>query len=270
MTWNILNGGVDGGNSSRLDRILSVITDLAPEVVVLQEAKGFDVDGCRRMHEVENALDMRGFLGVGHTDQPVLVLIRRPHPVVDCFIDSASFHHALVRLRVRLGDGSTMRVLGAHLCPDSALTRLIEAQRLANYAYVDEDVVLMGDLNSVDHHGDYRHLVAELPAHYRARHVLPAESAQLDTRVTATLEAAGFVDLAYWFGSGADRPTAPTELPSTGAEFRGMRVDYIYASLPLASRVTNVGVVVNDATAVASDHYPVVADFGLPPEKARS
>jgi exodeoxyribonuclease-3 len=263
LTWNILNGGADARGPGRLDRILSVIGEQRPDIAVLQEAKHFELDGHRPVFLMENTLGMRGVLAEAQTHQHVLLLIRKDIELLDCHVDSRSFHHALVRVRLRLAEGTELRVLGTHLCPHGALNRLLEAQRLTNYARAEEFVLLMGDLNSVDHHGRYANAVAALPAHYRARYVLPGTRDEPDTRVTATLEAAGFVDVPHTFGQGADRPTAPTELTSAGGEFDGMRVDYIYASERLAGLVTGARVLMTDTTATASDHYPVVAEFAL-------
>ena len=50
MTWNIKTGG-----GERLDAILAVLDRERPDVLALQELRGFDRHGGRRMREVAAA-----------------------------------------------------------------------------------------------------------------------------------------------------------------------------------------------------------------------
>lgn len=262
MTYNILNGGQDNHEHERFGRILSLIAEQCPHVLVLQEAMYFDQQGGKLLHEAERSLGLRGFLANASSGQHVAIFVHPALLVYSYEIDSLHFHHALARLRLLLPDGEHFTVLGAHLCPHGSLNRLSEVQRIVNYARQGEKVVLAGDLNNLDHYRDHSLTIASLPDHYRARHLLPGKSLEVDTRVTKTIEAVGFIDIARKFHSD-DLPTAPTSLNTAGAEFDNMRVDYIYATPPLAELATGCTVVRSDETNSASDHYPVVADFDI-------
>ncbi|NED54150.1 endonuclease/exonuclease/phosphatase family protein, partial [Micromonospora aurantiaca] len=96
---------------------------------------------------------------------------------------------------------------------------------------------------------------------YRRRH-LRRDGRTVDTRAVARLLDAGLVDL--WPRSGGDEPgglTVPTR--HGGAEFAGMRLDYLLATPALADRVRAVRVVRDGDADSASDHYPVLADVDL-------
>jgi exodeoxyribonuclease III len=83
----------------------------------------------------------------------------------------------------------------------------------------------------------------------------------VDTRAIAVLSAAGFVDLWPRLGAGDGR-TAPTS-EGGGAEFSGMRLDYVLATRPAAERARRARVIRGGAAERASDHYPVVVEFDL-------
>ena len=55
-TYNLLHGGQGGGDRTRLDAALEVLTDSNPQILMLQEARGFECDGGRLLHEVERRL----------------------------------------------------------------------------------------------------------------------------------------------------------------------------------------------------------------------
>lgn len=263
MTWNILDGGQDDWDYARLALVLKVAGAHRPDVLVLNEAKHFDMDDGRVLYRVENELGLRGFLARAESGQHVVVFLRRDLSIVAARIDITHFHHALICLRIQLMTGQTLTVLGTHFCPHGSLNRLLEAQRVANYARGDEYVLLMGDLNSLDHYDDHRAALAALAPHYRARYVVPGEVDLVDTRVTRTLEGAGFVDIGHALDTSEDRFTAPTRLPRGGSEFSQMRVDYVYASAKLAPLAQEAAVIRMPDTDAASDHYPIIVDFDL-------
>lgn len=262
MTYNILNGGQDDHKYERFRRILSVIVEQCPHVLILQEAMYFDQQGGKRLYEAERFLGMRGFLANASSGQHVAIFIHPALTVYSYEIDSLHFHHALARLRVLLPDGEHLTLLGAHLCPHGGLNRLSEVQRIINYARQGERVILAGDLNNLDHYSDHSATIASLPNHYRVRHLMPGRSFAVDTRVTETLEAAGLIDVARKFHD-RNLHTAPTSLSTAGTEFANMRVDYLYATSPLAELATGCTVVRSEDANLASDHYPVVADFDI-------
>ena len=113
--------------------------------------------------------------------------------------------------------------------------------------------------NEIRSLSDHTERLARLPGRYRRRHLAADGSA--DTRAIGAFADAGMVDL--WTAAGrGDGLTAPTTRGG-GAEFSGMRLDYLLATGPVARRVRAVRVVRGDETEYASDHYPVVADLDL-------
>ncbi|GLY94434.1 hypothetical protein Acsp02_16900 [Actinoplanes sp. NBRC 103695] len=240
MTWNILVGG-----KSRSDSILDVIRRERPDVLALQELKGWSA---ARTREVAAELGMHAHLAPSTFGQPVAVLARE-EPTRTRSIRWRLHHAAAV---ATIGD---LTVVSTHLNPFSPERRRREATWLAACFFrTRRKVLIAGDLNSLDPVTDHAESLARVDARYRRRHLTPAGT--VDTRAIKALLDAGFVDVGRGIG-----PTVPTA-GLGGAEFGAFRLDYLMASPPLARLTRYVSVLRDEATDHASDHYPVVASFG--------
>lgn len=118
MSWNTLYGGWDGDNNRRFLLQKEVIADARPDILLLQEAKRFEADGSRRLYEVEQTLDMRGFLALApHTGQNTAVFVRDSIKPVSFEADSAHFHHAAALATLRVpGFERPITFISLHLC----------------------------------------------------------------------------------------------------------------------------------------------------------
>lgn len=245
MTWNIRNGG-----GSRRRAILEVIDRERPDVLALQELKGFDAYA---LSQVAEAVGMTGHLSPSVFGQPVAVLARPPLTLTRTRSVRVRLHHAAASAVVRTPAGP-LTVVSTHLNPWNGYRRLREARWLAaRFRSGHRHVLLAGDLNSLDPSTSHDDRLARLPERYRPRHLMPDGS--VDVRAMTAFAEAGFVDL------GRDgEPTAPTS-QGGGAEFSGMRLDYLLATPRLARHASAARVVRGGAAEHASDHYPVVADL---------
>ncbi|HEY0700089.1 MAG TPA: endonuclease/exonuclease/phosphatase family protein [Micromonospora sp.] len=258
MTWNIRNGGRDGDDPTRLERVLAVVDAHRPDVLAVQELRGFRRAG--RMRSVAEALGMRAYLAREWFGQPVAVLVRRPWRVTAVAPVLRPFHHAAQRVRVAT-DAGRLTVVATHLQPYSGGRRLLEAGWLVAAAPPTGLTLLAGDLNTLDPWTPHTGRVDRLPEQYRGRHLRP--DGTVDTRAVALLAQAGYVDLFRAAGTGPGE-TAPTSRGG-GAEFSGMRLDYLLASPELARLARTCRVVRGGEAESASDHYPVLAELDLGP-----
>jgi endonuclease/exonuclease/phosphatase family metal-dependent hydrolase len=155
-----------------------------------------------------------------------------------------------------------LQIIGTHLHPYSGQRRLVEAGWLASACRRSGDglALLLGDLNTLDPWTDHAAAVARLSPPYRRRH-LRARSATVDSRAVARLDRAGLVDLFRRAGRGEPQ-TAPTTRGG-GAEFSGMRLDYVFGTPAVAARTRWCEVLRGGAAERASDHYPVLAELDL-------
>ncbi|HLL65797.1 MAG TPA: endonuclease/exonuclease/phosphatase family protein [Micromonosporaceae bacterium] len=257
MTYNIRTGGSGGRRSD----IAAVITGQQPDVLALQELRGFDQSGGRLLRAFAVEIGMRPFLAGSWFGQPVAVLVRESARVLAAAPLRRPFHHAAMRVVVAT-DLGPLTVIGTHLWPYSPRRRRLEARWLAAHADPAAMVVLMGDLNSLDPGTDHTDQLRNLPLRFRSRHMVRG---RIDTTVIERLTDAGFVDLSRLRAGGREY-TAPTA-GFDGAEFHRMRLDYIMATRAAADLAVSWRVVDDGDGPVdrASDHYPVLAELSVRP-----
>jgi exodeoxyribonuclease-3 len=230
MTWNIRNGGGD-----RLPAIAALVARVRPDVLTLQELRGFPAGAFARQ------IGMVGHVAPSVFGQAVGVFVRPPLTITGRSSVRWRLHHAAAA--VTLSDSLT--VVSTHLNPYAPERRRREAVWLAARYGGRGPVVLAGDLNSLS-------AAAPVPAAYRRRHLAPDGS--VDTRAMAAFARGGLADA--WLEAGAgDGCTVPTELG--GVEFGPMRLDYVLLGGGL--RATSAKVVRDDP--LASDHYPLVVSL---------
>jgi endonuclease/exonuclease/phosphatase family metal-dependent hydrolase len=262
MTWNVRTGGRDRTGPGRLDRIARVVADERPDLLAVQELRGFDSGDALAGFAAE--VGMRAHLARSRFGQPVAVLVRPPLRVLAAGPVRRPFHHAAVRVTVAT-DAGPLTLLGAHLDPYCGLRRRVEAGWLAAAVRraPGELALLAGDLNTLDPDTGHADRIARLPPAYRRRH-LRRDGRTPETRAVARLAAAGLVDLHRALAPGDAGLTAPTR-HGGGAEFSGMRLDYLFATPALAWRARSCVVRRGGDAEHASDHYPVLAGFDLRP-----
>ncbi|MFJ6196963.1 endonuclease/exonuclease/phosphatase family protein [Micromonospora sp. NPDC092111] len=263
MTWNIRTGGRDRTGPGRRDLVTRVVAAQAPDVLAVQELRGFDRPGV--LAGFADRVGMRPYLARTCFGQPVAVLVRPSWPVRSAGPVRRPFHHAAQRVELATTAGP-LTVLSAHLDPYAGLRRRVEAGWLAGALRraPGELALLAGDLNTLDPGTEHADRVARLPVAYRRRH-LRRDGRTVETRAVARLLAAGLVDL--WTRAGGPPETgltAPTR-HGGGVEFSGMRLDYLLGTPALAARLRGCRVVRDGDTEYASDHYPVVAELDLDP-----
>lgn len=277
LTWNTLFAGRDDADDRRAQVQIKLLLELKPDVFLMQEAKGLEANGSEGLHALEAAIGMRGFLALApRTGQNLAIFIRDSLRPMSFEVDGANFHHALATLKVALPDsGKTLTLMSAHLCPNGPAVRRREAAYLAVQATPDRQALLTGDFNSASPHDDEPEGFQTLAAHHRSRY-LADDLRTADRSVLSSLEAAGWVDVGHAMG-GANTPTVPAA-GFDNTEFVTMRCDYVMASRAMAEVARSYQVIRSPLTKMASDHYPVLARFGvparilpaLPPEAHRS
>ena len=162
----------------------------------------------------------------------------------------------LLEGRILLPDQRTLTVYVTHLDHTDEEARGVQARAVRTWTVRDRNRphIVMGDFNAIsawdaDERPD---IVAALRAHPLGQNLVPDETGP---RVITQMEKAGYVDAYRLFGEPGARSLIP---PDTD-----IRIDYIFASQPLAQSVRSC-VIWETAGEEASDHMPVVADVELP------
>jgi exodeoxyribonuclease III len=260
MTYNLLRGGKDGDSTARLAQACTLIRQVAPDVLVLNECSDFERDGFRTFHRLEHELGLRGLFAPASSGYHVALYLRGAAPLeirpLEVRLLERELHHTAIAARLTAGSRQ-FTVVATHLCPFSGEARVTEAQQLSRF-FTEEPLFLLGDLNSLSPH-DAAQLTTEswLPRR-RVRHQLPGGG--LDTRAISVIEACGLVDVLRATGGAA--PTALTR-SCTGWQDYQVRIDYVFASPTAASAVVRAERVDGVLADAASDHYPLYVDLEL-------
>lgn len=255
MTYNILTGGRDRDGESRLGAITEVVRGVAPDLLVLEECNGFELDGFRTLYRLEHELQMRAVLATAESGFHVALFLRRGR-LLETHCLRREVHHALIAATLEI-DGVVLRVIGAHLCPFGGDARLLEVQHVIRFVR-EQNVFVLGDLNALSPHDAARYRADRWLPRRRARHSLAGEPGRLDTRAMAALESAELVDLFHRSGNTA--ATALTPLGESSEDYQ-VRIDYVLASPAAAERVERTERVESERVESASDHYPLFVDI---------
>ncbi|WP_416484280.1 endonuclease/exonuclease/phosphatase family protein [Streptomyces sp. CL12] len=165
VSYNLLLGGLDGGNDDRLRTQTAILAGLNADIVALQECSGWDQHEERHLWRVAHELGMmpvsmvRSHVGdgSGHT-----TLLYRPSSlrlIGRRTLGQGVFHHALIRARFRpIAAGndpsSDFLTFATHFSWVDGESRLREARWMTDnggdFPGVPPRAILLGDLNTPD------------------------------------------------------------------------------------------------------------------------
>ncbi|WP_416971631.1 endonuclease/exonuclease/phosphatase family protein [Streptomyces sp. 4F14] len=267
VSWNLLNGGLDGAGEVRLDAQVGYLAELGPDILALQECTRWDEKDRAEMVAAELGLTVTKMASSRVGDgRNYTMLLHNPARffLVEVRLRGAEiFHHALIKARLRPhgapSDGSgDFNVLATHLSWTDGATRLAEAGWMTDYAGPfpgePDRALLLGDLNCP--HPDDAIDWADVPPNLQPRYrLMQADGAfgNADTRAFQVL-----------LNSGWQNPETLTGQPRTAT------VGHYYANEPTPMRLDHA--LVHNLTVHAyrthdtgrvSDHKPVVLDAVL-------
>ena len=240
----------DGGGGGRLERQLKTIAAQDLDALGIVEAKFWDRDGKRTLHQVENTLGMRGYLVESNHHGCHLVLFIRPESGIrvleENFDTAPPWWHGLNDLLVEIdGFPGPVNLLLTHLAPSGPATRLQEAQAFGLFR--NKTAIAMGDFNAMPVSDPTPSLKGIDAAH---------ADGKLKRGPAEAIEAAGFVDVGAHLGS----------LEPTVGHMRedrlAYRCDRFYTTLD-PDLIKGYRVVIEDGEP-DSDHRLVVAEFFRP------
>ncbi len=245
MSLRLLTYNIQRGGRGREDALAEVIRGVAPDLVVLQEARDAAV--------VERLARASGMAQWGAHPRRSLGFLSRmvlPH---FAWHQPRGSRHAFLELV--LPDGG--RIFGVHLAAVHAAwterRRLRELQALL--AGIQEHQhgfhVLAGDFNTLAP-GELLD-VRLLP--YRLRTLVWLSGGSIQWKTVEAVLSAGYVDGFRLLNPETSGVTFPSRAPH-------LRLDYFFLPRAFASRLVSCRVVTTDVAKMASDHFPVLAEIG--------
>jgi exodeoxyribonuclease-3 len=252
MTYNILDGG-----QNREEHILDVIKTSQPDIVILQEVFTEEF-----LKFLSHSLGMNYYLGAGNRERRVALLSKLPvitfksyHPVLPIwrnFIDA----------EIEYESAKTMRVIGVH--PIANLGVIFEIWRQWEARYI------------VNHVRSFRNMPCLIAGDFNA--IAPGETTKTDNMPNRlkwiiylqgnrvyhfsiqTVLSAGFIDC-FRFLNSDNGFTLPPPNPNA-------RLDYVFVNAAMKASLKKCWVVREPGNVkLASDHFPVMAEFSFTEDK---
>lgn len=248
MTYNILDGGVN-----REVYILEVIQTAQPDVVILQEVFSEDL-----LKSLSSSLRMNYFMGKGNKERKVALLSRLSVLSFQSYHPLFPIWRNFIDAEIEYEPNKMMKIIGVH--PVANLGIVFEVWRTWEVHYI------------VHHVRRYNNTLCLIAGDFNA--IAPGEAVKTKTmprwlkwiiylqgnRVyhfsTAKLLSAGFTDCFRALNSD-EGFTLPPPSPNS-------RLDYVFVNATMKAYLKNCWVVREpDSLNLASDHYPVMAEFSF-------
>lgn len=250
MTYNIKDGGEDF-----LAELGTVLVQAEPDIVALEEANDDFI--------FESLAALMGFehvLGEGRRGYHVGILSRYPILQSRNYAGSGEFFHTVLEARIAT-PGYPLTIFAAHLYPGYGVAleqhRIEEVRAILGYMAPQREnpCLLMGDFNTVSPQDTPA--VTEWPWPWRQQ-MLAQEDGIGREAIQAVLDS-GLTDcFRAMFPDSIDYPgyTLPAPKPD-------VRLDYIFANNFMLEKLENCQVWDAIPAPAASDHLPVLAEFGV-------
>ncbi len=249
MTYNILCGGQPvAGGKYRLEDILAVIQNEAPDILALQEANGFtDAALLERFSDTISLPYHVLAKGAEYEDGKryhVVVFSRYPlkqiHRFSECELESAA-----VAMMIETPIGA-VSFCNLHLHSTSETARIRELECILAYLGKSGDQLVVGDFNAISRSDPYTSDASDFELRYDVTDMLGEWLVDTCAQNSAKT---------LW--------SHPSNLAADHSISDQRRIDYIFATPELAGRVAEVGVVRSALAHRASDHFPVVVRFAV-------
>jgi endonuclease/exonuclease/phosphatase family metal-dependent hydrolase len=243
LSYNVLEGALP----DRLATVLRVIKSAEADVAAIQEARYWRRNRREAFRRVGRELGMRGLLFRANSGFDLAVFSRLPILGHRNLGLDTMFLHTTGAVDIEAPSGETFTLFITHLRPDYP-SRRGEARLLLQWMrpYRRRLCAMCGDLNSLTA-GDP---VAR--AHIRRN----SELGRGPREIIGSVERAGWLDCFR-----ERNPSAPGL--TLGEHRRVARVDYIFASKPLAEKLEACRVHRHPELLKASDHSPLWAEFDI-------
>ena len=259
FSYNILEGFSHQTDQDRMNRVAEWVKSKSPDIIALQELNSFSSANLSSLakqwgHPYSAIVKERRGCPVGITS-------KYPIEVKNKIV--RGFWHGVLHVRIKDFD-----ILVTHLNPCTCMGRLVEADKIVNYAkgIKNDKILLMGDLNSHSpFDADYmeEHATEFREKYYGANLV----GNEIDYSAIARLLSFPFYDLCYRFVPPERRATFPAliqrHIPKSDIARRrvGERLDFLFGTLAVR-KITVEGFIMNgEDTGYLSDHYPIGVDL---------
>lgn len=256
MCYNIYRGGKEG-KISRIPLIEQVIKTESPDFLAFQEANDFEKDNCRMLKDISKSSGLsytalaEGSLTKSGRQYHVASFSRYPFKQIEDWKGQLRNAALTTVFSTPLGD---IAICNVHLSPGTEDERLKELELILSKTPYSQSIIL-GDLNSLSPQDAYPWGLSSQFNEAQQKKFLV--EGKIQTRVIQSIIRKSYKDSAFCLGINV--ATVPTKSNQDKGHEAPLRIDYIFISSSLISKVKEVRVTKNELTERASDHYPLVA-----------
>lgn len=256
MTYNILAGG-----RTRRPMLLTILKQIAPDFLAIQEANGFEKNDFQRLNEWSQALNLPHFelAPSAKFDFHIASLSRYPFRHVE---KMRLLQNACMATVIDSPLGR-VTVVNAHPYPRAEVERLNDIEKILSAITNEPQPILLGDINALSPEDSYPETIVD---RFNSYHLLKfTQHGKLVFACIQKILAAHFIDIAVYMKQN-QIPTAPNGIDlheqfTITHDQPAIRLDYVFVRKELIKKVRTYEVIINDTTKKASDHFPVVVEF---------
>lgn len=263
LSYNVLYGLQK--DSINIERYVSLINDLQPDIVVTQEMNGWTQ---KTLEELAKRYGHPYALQSKEDGFPVALTSKTP--LVNFRKVTENMWHSYIYSKVR-----GIHIFVIHFSPFSYQKRMEEVSDIIAQTEeipVDEPILIMGDFNAMSAsdsiHYDNELLISMQNREREHDHIRNLNNGRIDYTVLGKLEKAGFKD-SYKLFTEEFTGSIPTfkdgkgniKESNTGTP---RRIDFVWCNAAAAKFLDKSIVLKNKLTDVISDHYPVYVELNIP------
>ena len=239
------------GGKERLPFIVEIIKKESPDCLTINEANTFVADSNKILKHVadETGFPYYDIALSGEFDFHVAVFSKFPLKSVRK-LQPLKRACLIAFIETKFGEIS---IASLHLTPNSEDLRHPEIDLVVNSQKDWENRILMGDMNSLSSRDSYSPDMVKKLNEVSLRRFTTDGKLRFDA--IEKIESSGYYDSAVQLGKNKEI-TSPTLLNEFSQHYN-MRLDYIFLSKSLLSRLVDYKVIKNKLTEKASDHYPI-------------
>tara|TARA_Y100000310_G_C20685527_1_gene818700 strand:+ start:648 stop:1418 length:771 start_codon:yes stop_codon:yes gene_type:complete len=253
MYLNIFEGCEE---KERFKKIVSFINQNKPNILALSELYKWERENLKKFKSTQQLMDYENsYYGKANTTGNLGFFSNLPFKEVSNVTEGMV--HSFMKGKITI-KGKEIAIFLTHLTAMEEYNRLDELKALLPEIQKEENVILLGDLNSLSPKDNYDE--EKLLKLLKEQNIKKFGQEKLKKCVQTKLLEAGLIDAVREFSDEFEY-SVPTTYNKDMFHFEKLRLDYIYISKSLRPFLKNAKIIRTEETNQLSDHFPIVAEF---------
>ncbi|OGK18125.1 hypothetical protein A3G67_01605 [Candidatus Roizmanbacteria bacterium RIFCSPLOWO2_12_FULL_40_12] len=248
LSYNIWNGGPE-----RIPLILKVIKEQSPDFLAIQEANTFFDNDNKILKQFSLELNLPYYdISRSNENYHVASFSKIPFKKVNKL---PNFRNACLET-ITETDLGELSICNTHLHPFFEEKALVEIKKVIEVQRNHKNNIILGDLNSLSPEDNYSISIIDQLNEVLSKKF--TDKGKIRYKVISSLLSNNYIDVAVQLQKNKIN-TVPTKINFDPAHMALLRLDDIFVSELLASRLKSFDVIKSEDSDQASDHFPVTA-----------